>query len=228
MQHFTKYKDQTRQMKQDTPKTNEIKYIVFDFDGTLANTLEAIRDIAKDEVGIISDEDFEMMRLEGIKGVIKRYDIKAWELPKVIARFSSKLKKRNDVNLYPQIVELIETITPQYKVGILSSNSEDNIRQTLDRYNITNKFEFIYSQSSLFGKDKVMKKMCKRHQIGISEIIYIGDEDRDITACKKVGIKCIAVTYGFNNRERIIKTKPDYIVDSPMEIAEVVRIINQQ
>lgn len=206
-------------MKQDTPALSDIKYVVFDFDGTLANTLEAIREIATEEVGHISDEDFEVMRLEGVKGVIKRYDIKTWELPMVIARFSSKLKKRNDVNLYPQIVELINTITTKYKVGILSSNSEDNIRQTLDRYDITNKFEFIYSQSSLFGKDKVMKKMCKKHQIDVSEVIYVGDEDRDIVACKKVGIKCIAVTYGFNNRERLTKTEPDYMVDTPMEIA---------
>lgn len=209
-------------MNQSTTNNSDIKYIVFDFDGTLANTLEAILEIAEQEIGPISDEDFRVMRSEGVKGVIKRYNIKTWELPKVIARFSSKLKKRSDVNLYPEVADMIDTLGKSFMLGILSSNSEDNIRLVLDRSGIANKFEFIYSQSSLFGKDKVMKKMCKKHQIDKSQIIYVGDEDRDIIACKKVGIKCIAVTYGFNDKDRLTKTEPNYIVDTPMEVANTI------
>lgn len=212
-------------MNQSTPISDNIKYVVFDFDGTLANTLSAIREIAEEEVGPISDEDFEAMRNEGVIGVIRRYKIKPWELPKVISRFSSKLKKRSDIKLYPMIEELIQSLSKSFKLGILSSNSEDNIKLTLDKHGVTDKFEFIYSQSSLFGKDKVMKKMCKKRQIDPSHILYVGDEDRDIVACKKVGIKCVAVTYGFNNRASLIKTNPDFIADSPMDIADIVTSI---
>lgn len=208
-------------MNLSSPTEDNVNYIVFDFDGTLANTLDAIREVATEEVGEISDEDFEAMRNEGVKGVIKRYNIPLWELPIVISRFSSKLRKRDDVDLFPQIVELIETLSKSFKLGILSSNSEDNIKQTIGRHGITNKFAFIYSQSSLFGKDMVMRKMCKKHKINASEIIYVGDEDRDIIACKKVNIKCIAVTYGFNSKERLIKSEPDYTADSPMEILDI-------
>lgn len=63
-------------MNQSTTNNSDIKYIVFDFDGTLANTLEAILEIAEQEIGPISDEDFRVMRSEGVKGVIKRYNIK--------------------------------------------------------------------------------------------------------------------------------------------------------
>lgn len=210
-------------MNHSTTISNSIKYIVFDFDGTLANTMEAILEIAEQEIGPISDEDFKVMRSEGVKGVIKRYNIKPWELPKVIAQFSSKLK----VNLYPEVADMVAALSINFKLGILSSNSEDNIRQVLDKSDITNKFEFIYSQSSLFGKDKVMKKMCKEHQIEPSQIIYVGDEDRDIIACKKVGIGCIAVTYGFNDRERLMKTEPDYVVDTPLEVAKIVDQISK-
>ncbi len=205
-----------------TQANSDIRYIVFDFDGTLANTLEAIREIATDEVGHILDEDFELMRSEGIKGVIKRYNIKSWEVPKVITRFTLKLKRRNDVKLYPQIGELMQELKKNYRLGVLSSNSEDNIRQTLDRNGIGSLFDFIYSQSSLFGKDKVMKKMCLKHGINPDEIIYVGDEDRDIVACKKANIKCIAVTYGFNSRERLAKTGPDFMADTPMEIVGIL------
>lgn len=214
-------------MIQKDPSMDKIKYVVFDFDGTLANTMDAILDIATDEVGEITEEDFKAMRDEGIRGVIKRYNIKLWELPKVVAQFSSILKNRDDINLYPQIDELMDKLSQSYKLGVLSSNSEDNIRKVLDRHGITDKFEFIYSQSSLFGKDKVMRKMCKKHKISPSEIIYVGDEDRDINACKKVGIRCIAVTYGFNSKERLAKLEPDFMADSPMEVADIVLSLNK-
>lgn len=215
-------------MRQTDPSTDKIKYVVFDFDGTLANTMDAILDIATNEVGEITEEDFETMRNEGIKGVIKRYNIPLWELPKVISQFASILKKRDDIKLYPQIDELIEKLKENsYKLGVLSSNSEENIKQVLERHGIADMFEFIYSQSSLFGKDKVMKKMYKKHKISPSEIIYVGDEDRDINACKKVGIRCIAVTYGFNSRERLAKLEPDFMADSPMEVADIVLSLNK-
>lgn len=215
-------------MTQTDTSKDVIKYVVFDFDGTLANTMDAILDIATNEVGEISDEDYEAMRHEGIKGVIKRFNIPLWELPKVIAQFSSVLTKREDIKLYPHIIELMDKLTANsFKLGVLSSNSEENIKKVLDRHSILEKFDFIYSQSSLFGKDKVMKRMCKKHNILPSEIIYVGDEDRDINACKKVNIKCIAVTYGFNSRERLAKLEPDFIADATMEIADIVLSLNK-
>ena len=52
--------------------------------------------------------------------------------------------------------------------------------------------------------------------------MYVGDEDRDIIASKKVNIKTIAVTWGFNSKEKLSREKPDYLVDSPMQVCELM------
>lgn len=49
-----------------------IKYIVFDFDGTVADTFETIKEIVKSEFKDISDEDFESLRYQGISGMLKK------------------------------------------------------------------------------------------------------------------------------------------------------------
>lgn len=162
-----------------------IKYIVFDFDGTLADTFEIMKEIAKSEFEDISDKDFELLRDEGIRGMMKRKNIHIWELPKMVLRFTSKMKNKENVKLFPEMIDLIKILSKSHKLGVVSSNSKENIIQNLKKHNVLDLFDFIFSQSSIFGKHKVLKKMCHKYQIDPSEIIYVGDEDRDIVAAKK-------------------------------------------
>jgi phosphoglycolate phosphatase len=203
-----------------------IKYIVFDFDGTLADTFEIMKEIAKSEFNDISDKDFELLKDEGISGMIKRKNIHIWELPKMVLRFTSKIKNKKNVKLFPEVLESLRTLSKSYKLGIVSSNSEENIIQNLKKHNVQNLFDFIFSQSSIFGKDKVLKKMCKKYQINSSEVIYVGDEDRDIIAAKKTKIKNIAVTWGYNSEKKLKKVNPDIIVNSPKEIIEKISLLS--
>jgi phosphoglycolate phosphatase len=199
-----------------------IKYIVFDFDGTLADTFETMKEIAKDEFGGISDKDFELLRDEGIKELMKRKNIHIWELPKMVLRYTSKMKNKENIKIFPEVLELLKILSKSYKLGIVSSNSEENIIQSLKKHNVQSLFDFIFPQSSIFGKDKVLKKMCKKYQINSSEVIYVGDEDRDIIAAKKNKIKNIAVTWGYNSEKKLKKVYPDVIVNSPKEIIEKI------
>ena len=54
------------------------------------------------------------------------------------------------------------------------------------------------------------------------EIVYIGDEIRDINAAKKAKVKVIAVTWGFNSKEVLSEYQPDALVDQPQELIEVI------
>ena len=197
-----------------------IKYIVFDFDGTLADTFEIIKEITKSEFEDVSDKDFELLRDEGIRGMMKRKNIHIWKLPKLVLRVTSKMKNKKDVKLFPEVLATLKTLSKSYKLGIVSSNSEENIIQTLKEHNVQDLFDFIFSQSSIFKKHKVLKKMCAKYQINPSEVIYVGDEDRDIIAAKKIKIKNIAVTWGYNSEKKLKEVNPDYIVNSPKEIIE--------
>lgn len=199
-----------------------IKYIVFDFDGTLADTFETMKEIAKEEIKGITEEDFVLLKDAGIQGLMKRKHIRVWELSKMTLRIMSKLKNKGEVTLFPEMVELIKTISKTHKLGIVSSNSEESIKQTLVNHDIVGLFDFVFSEISLFGKHVVLKKMCREYQIKPSEIIYVGDEDRDITASQKNNIKNIAVTWGYNSKKRLKEIGPDYIVNSPEEIIGII------
>ena len=203
-----------------------IKYTVFDFDGTLADTFDVIKNIAMNEYSEY-DIDVELFKSEGAKGMLKMLNIPRWKIPGMILNVTNKLRNSKNIKLFPGIVDLLINLKKDYKIGILSSNSKEIINDTLKEYDIENLFEFVYSESSLFGKHSVLKRMCSKHNIDPLEVIYVGDEDRDIIAAKKANLKSIAVTWGFNSKEKLSRENPDYLVDSPMQILETIQDLDQ-
>ena len=127
-------------------------------------------------------------------------------------------KVANEVKLFSGMKKIIQAYSEKYKLAIVSSNSKENIELFLKRNKILGFFELIYSDSSIFGKAKVIKHMCQKNNIHPEEIIYIGDEDRDVAACKKLKITVIAVTWGYNSKNHLMKSKPDFLVETPEQL----------
>jgi len=63
----------------------------------------------------------------------------------------------------------------------------------------------------------------KSENLKSEEVIYVGDETRDIEAAKRTQIKAIAVSWGFNSKEVLAEHKPDFLIHKPHELIEVLR-----
>nr|WP_051459448.1 HAD-IA family hydrolase [Paenibacillus zanthoxyli] len=68
-----------------------------------------------------------------------------------------------------------------YQLGILSSNTEDNINHFLVANQIQI-FDYVFVASNLFGKDKAIKKLINHYNLPKDQVLYIGDELRDVEA----------------------------------------------
>ena len=131
-------------------------------------------------------------------------------------------KIEKEIMCFPKLIPVLKILKKKCKLGIVSSNSREYIIQFLKRNKIDHLFDFIYSDSSILGKYNVLKRVCKKYELLPDQIIFIGDEVRDIEACKKIQIKIIAVTWGYNSKKFLVKFEPDYVVDEPKEILEIV------
>jgi phosphoglycolate phosphatase-like HAD superfamily hydrolase len=54
-------------------------------------------------------------------------------------------------------------------------------------------------------------------------MIYIGDETRDIEACKKINVPIIAVSWGFNSHKSLASHSPTYLINNPKELVEIAK-----
>ncbi len=117
-----------------------------------------------------------------------------------------------------------------YKLAIISSNRKKNIQEYLHVHNIKF-FKTIFCDKgrSLFVKHKTIKKFLKTHRIPVSQMVYIGDEGRDVSACKRIRVPVIGVAWGWDSHKRLsIVANEDEIIDTPDKLfPKVVSILGQ-
>jgi len=199
-------------------------YLIFDFDGTVADTFEAILKVVKSiskDYGMekITDEDIKKFKEKGMRQLIKDLKISLVKMATINRRIKAIINKDiASLKSFPGLKEaFLELKKRGYSIGILTSNSKGNVEKFL-KSNDLGFFEFIYSDSSLFGKDKVLKKLLREHNIKSNRVVYFGDEIRDIQAALKLNIKIVAVSWGFNSKKALEKYKPTHLLEKPSEI----------
>jgi len=123
------------------------------------------------------------------------------------------------VNISPLLAELHHD--EHFQIGILTSNTQENVKQFLDK-NELGFFDFIRTGKSVFGKSHIINKIVKQRHVSKNKVFYVCDEMRDIEAARKSGIKSIAVTWGYNTKDALIKENPDFLVSSPDELRNII------
>jgi phosphoglycolate phosphatase-like HAD superfamily hydrolase len=68
----------------------------------------------------------------------------------------------------------------------------------------------------------MINAVLKEHKLGCDEVIYVGDETRDIHAAQKSNILMISVGWGFNSPTILAKHKPDFLVYHPIELVKII------
>ncbi len=195
--------------------------LIFDFDGTIADTLSEaaeVYNILALQYGYktVSSEEIPAMRHYNTKKLIKELGVSKLRLPFLLAKGRRLFKSRID-NLTPvdgMIESLHELRKEATTFGILTSNSTENVELFLNAYNIRDLFTFISSTTKLSGKSKHLTSISRTFSIPTSDMLYIGDEIRDVKASQKAGIDIAAVTWGFNSKESLEIERPTYLFDT--------------
>src|SRR5690606_18618015 len=100
-----------------------------------------------------------------------------------------------------------------------TSNSSSNVIEFFRIHNIQNIHE-IRSSNGLFGKHHTIKKYMKKYRLNREDVLYIGDETRDIIASKKCHIDVMAVTWGLDTKDNLLALKPNILVEQPWELVQ--------
>ena len=203
--------------------------LVFDFDGTIADTLGETRlifnKIAPD-YGIrqVSEHEMDHLRHLSLKELLKHLEISKLRVPALIARGTSMMRGNiTQLQLIDGMGEILAELRRHVRCfGILTSNATENVDLFLRTHGLRDQFDFISSTSKLIGKAKHLKAIRKTFSLKNEELLYIGDELRDVKASQKAGIPIAAVTWGFNSRESLAASKPNYLFDTPRDFLSLL------
>ena len=205
------------------------KYIFFDFDGTLADTEEVnfviyqklaekynLRSITLDELG--------HLKKMSAKELIEYVELKKRYLPFMLKRGKKLLTQdiRNVKLCKSDILDTIKQIKDLgIKVAIITTNSKTNVKLFLDEHGV-DYFDYI-SSATMFGKESKMKKIMRREKLSNSEVLYVGDEIRDIHAANRAGVDVVSVAWGYNTVETLRKNKPQYLIFEANELLDICK-----
>lgn len=203
--------------------------ILWDFDGTLANTLghalEAYSQLAT-EYGFRQVDDLEAVRNQNMRQFLKSHKIPAWRVPTLFARFLKSMKSAiGTVQLFPGITDAVQDLKQAgFRHGIVSSNSTSNILQCLQYNEADALFDDVCGTSQLFGKERRIRTALKQFGVTAKQCLYIGDEVRDIEAAQAGGVAVGCVGWGLNSPEALDGHSPVFVA---AEAGDLPQLINQ-
>ncbi len=198
--------------------------VIFDLDGTLANSFPWFRHHVNgvaDRFSFrrIADEDIDGLRHAGSREILARLDVPLWKLP-LIARHLRRLKALHiaDIPLFHGAETMLHTLAGAgLDLALVSSDSEANARRQLGEAAAL--FSHFDCGASLFGKAVKFRRVVRHAGRKPAQTIAIGDEVRDIEAARAAGIACGAVQWGFAAPEVLRALGPDLTFERMEDIS---------
>lgn len=193
------------------------KLAIFDFDGTLGDTLGWMLDTSDalaDKFGYLKLDRarLDTLRTMSARDLMKLQKLPALKLPMIAAHFQKLMAADTGrIEMFDGAPETLRALHGAgVKLAIVSSNSEENIRLILGP-ELCDLIAMFSCGASMFGKAGKFRKVLKALGVKPGEAISIGDEIRDIDAAREVGLATGAVCWGYTAPDALIAQKPDLV-----------------
>lgn len=200
------------------------RMVLFDSDGTLANTLPWVSSAfnqlaAKHGFEPLSAADHEALRRLPMQEMMRRVKIPLWRMPALVTGMRKLMAGHlHEFQLFDGIADSLQRLSRAGVVlGVVSSNSAENVRAILGP-DLAPLFQHFACSASIFGKAPKLRSVLRASGIPASETIYLGDEVRDAEAAHKVGMAYGAVGWGYHALETLRAQSAAEFFDTPSDI----------
>ena len=215
---------------------SDIKIIIFDFDGTIADTNKTIVE-AKRETSILlglpslTDEEYaSTIGMPSTVGFKKNYPDISDELAEKCKyeyrRLFEEIKIKTPPVYFDGVREVLDTLRDNHIIcTIATSRNNKSLNEFLDEWELSEYFTYIIG-----GDDNVKPKPAPDPVLKtIEDLVYapentlvVGDMPVDILMGKSAGVNTCGVTYGNSDRDALTKAGADYVIDDIRELLTIV------
>lgn len=201
--------------------------IIFDYDGVLADTLDDLLQFGQkacDQLGVnhlVTKEDLSNLEVMSFATYGRACEVPE-NLVDEFVKISLNLfaEKKTPPAIFTGMSEVIQYFSSQHKLAIVTTNSSQNVNLFLAQHGLSDLFHAVYGVDTPGSKAQKISKA--RERFGEESVFMIGDALSDVRAAKEAGVTCIAVTWGHQSVETLLKGKPEYVVRSPHELIHTI------
>lgn len=212
-----------------------MKAILFDLDGTLIDSSEGITkstQYALAHYGIIENDLSKFYKFIGpplVASFKKYYDFPEEQAVEAVAVYRERYNKIGlfECSLYPGVRECIEKLKAQgYLIGMASSKPEVSCRRILEHFGILELFDDVVGATfdgRIDTKEEVLNEVMRRwSDVPKDEMCLIGDTMFDVEGANQVGIRTVAVTFGFGNVQEMVEAGAVAVCEDMEKLPDIV------
>jgi len=200
--------------------------LLFDFDGVLADSLDLYSEAVtrclerigtpivknKEDYLVLFDGNFyESMAARGVD--LAAFGQAAREILPAIDYDAMKP--------FPGLIPVLEALQKDHVLAVISSNGYKTIRAMLVRFGFAPYFPEIFGSDFRFSKKEKIDHALGKYGLPKERAFYIGDTVGDILEARAAGVRSVAVTWGWHDRQRLLAARPDFVVDTPEGLLSV-------
>ena len=203
-----------------------IKLLVFDFDGTLADSRKILFNLIVKELKLknynINQKFISDFGNRPLDDVLHFIHIKEKVMPTLLRSIKGKFKEYAGRIILARNIRKLKKI--RIKKIILSNNSKKVVRKVL-KMNGIRLFSEVYGAEEFDKKQDMFRKIINKSGLKPHEIVYVGDRPIDAKLARKMGCYSILISnkISWSSREDILKSRPDFIVGDISEISNIIK-----
>ncbi len=214
--------------------------VIFDWDGTLANTkaviLASFHQALEETVKIDVTDDFIERRI-GVGAVLtfkeilkaKNIDFDEETIKRLMAvKVRVEVERTNEVELFLGAKALLQNLKDRVEMGLASMNNRKVIDHMVEFLKVKQFFRVILTGDEVIRSKpdpEIFLKTAQKLGANPKECVVIEDSIFGVKAAKAGGMGCVAVTQGAYSRQELSESKPDLIVGSLREKNSILRFI---
>jgi phosphoglycolate phosphatase len=206
------------------------KLAMFDFDGTLADTLpwffSAVNRMAeKHGFKKIEKGEVETLRGYSARQIMEHLNVPVWKLPRIgIDMRRLMAEDIRQIRPFEGIGVMLRSLSDKgVALAVVTSNASNNVRHVLGVEHVA-LISYYECGTSLFGKRGKLRSVMKKSSVRPGEAIFIGDEIRDIEAAKAESVPFGAVAWGYTHVEALKAYSPAEVLADVGEVVEKVAL----
>jgi len=201
---------------------------IFDVDGTL---VDSAADICGAISTVLAGTSRPDVPFEYLRGYIGRHLIDLFEdifpdetperIQELIEQYRSAYPKRDHTNTraFPRVRETLAALPGRKSTA--TTKGTPTTRLVLERFGLLPYFDHVQGTDGFPHKPSpdVLLKSLELFDVAPGDALFVGDSATDMEAGRRAGVKLCAVSYGYGDREEMMRFEPEYWIDDISELA---------
>ena len=205
--------------------------IIFDYDGVFADT--------RDDLLLFGQEACSRL---GVKHVVTKDDLnslevmsfasygRACEVPEHLVDEFVEIclnlfaEKKSPPAIFTGLRDVLSYLFLNHMIAIVTTNSSQNVNAFLVEHGLDSFIHAVYGVDSPGSKaQKISMARNRLLENRMQESVFmVGDSLSDVLAAKEASVTSIAVTWGHQSLDNLLRGHPDHIVSSPHQLIEII------